>query len=356
MAVILVLGVKVPFTTGGQELLVSSLVKELLKRGHTVDTVELPYAVLPKEGLLNQAGFWRSLDLASFAGHDVDLLIATKFPSFYAKHTKKSIWLVHQHRPAYELYASRYSDFSDDPRDEALRQQITEGDRKVISEADYVSCISQNVSDRVSKFLEVESEVLYPPLPLGNRYYSSDAQNYVLSVGRICSIKRIDMLIDSLCSVHNDVTAKIAGRADEPAIMDYLNNLIERNGLQRRVEFLGKVDDDHLLELYAKSLAVYYAPKDEDYGYVGVEAMASAKPLITATDSGGVLEFARDRENALIAEPNSRSIADVLNELHSSPELAKNLGQSGLKTVEASGLRESSWDRIIERLLSPLKS
>lgn len=104
MANILVLGVKVPFTSGGQEVLVKTLCQELRKRGHNTDTVELPFSVFPKESLLNQAALWRSLNLEECGGEKVDLVIATKFPSYYAKHPRKSLWLVHQHRAIYDLY------------------------------------------------------------------------------------------------------------------------------------------------------------------------------------------------------------------------------------------------------------
>ena len=96
MAAILVLGVKVPFTSGGQEILVRSLLKELTNRGHQADLVELPFNIPQKSSLLEQAAIWRSIDLSSFAGVDIDLVIATKFPSYFAKHPKKSLWLVHQ--------------------------------------------------------------------------------------------------------------------------------------------------------------------------------------------------------------------------------------------------------------------
>src|SRR4051812_34492830 len=110
MANILILGVKVPFTRGGQEVLVASLMRELRSRGHEVDTVELPFTVFPKESILNQVAMWRSLDLSEFSGKKVDLVIATKFPSYYAKHPCKSLWLVHQRREIYELYGGRFSD------------------------------------------------------------------------------------------------------------------------------------------------------------------------------------------------------------------------------------------------------
>ena len=114
MANILILGVKDPFTRGGQHALVDSLAKELARREHRVDVVEIPFKVSPKEGLLNQAAIWRAMDFSEYSGEKVDLVIATKFPSYYAKHERKSLWLVHQHRPMYDLFGTRYSDFSDD--------------------------------------------------------------------------------------------------------------------------------------------------------------------------------------------------------------------------------------------------
>ena len=114
MANILILGVKVPFSHGGQDVLVGSLLHELKNRGHDVDVVELPYNIPEKAHLINQAALWRALDLSSFAGKDVDLVIATKFPSYYAKHPKKSLWLVHQLREIYDLHSGSFSNFSDD--------------------------------------------------------------------------------------------------------------------------------------------------------------------------------------------------------------------------------------------------
>ena len=40
-----------------------------------------------------------------------------------------------------------------------------------------------------------------------------------------------------------------------------------------------------------EALGVIFPPLDEDYGYVTLEAMLAAKPVITCTDSGGPLEF-----------------------------------------------------------------
>ena len=353
MARILVLGVKVPFTHGGQEVLVASLVKKLRERGHEVDQVELPFNPLPKQNLLVQAAMWRTLDLESFAGQKIDLVIATKFPSYYARHPRKSVWLVHQLRSIYDLHGTQFSDIGDDPRDESMRRMLTDGDNVALGECAFRSCISKNVADRLKAFNGLSSTVLYPPLPLGDRYVSAAAEPYILSVGRICRIKRLDLMINALAHTPS-LSLKVVGVADEPGAMEYFSNVIKQHGLESRVSFLGRVSDEDLLGLYAKSLAVFYAPFNEDYGYVTLEAMASSRPVITATDSGGTLEFVRDGENGFVVEPSPAAIAHACNTLLSDPALGQRLGSAGRSMIEGSGMLSAGWDAVLDGLLSPL--
>ncbi len=356
MANILVLGVKIPFTGGGQVVLVNSLVKELKGRGHLVDVVELPHRVEPKENLLNEIAMWRALDLREFGGRKVDLVIATKFPSYFAKHPKKSLWLVHQHRDMYDNFGTRYSSFSDDPRDDELRDMLKVGDDKAISECSFVSGISKNVVTRLKNYNGIEGVHLYPPLSQGDKYYNNEPEDYILSVNRLCSIKRIDLIIKALPIIHNHIKLKIVGTADEPHVEDYFKNEIDKHHLWDRVEFLGRVTDEELLSLYAKSLAVFYGPYNEDYGYGTLEAFASSKPVVTCPDSGGVLEFVRDMENGLILEPNTDSIGHGVNKLVEDKDLAIKLGLQGRADIEKLDLLTSGWDEVVEGLLSPLNN
>jgi hypothetical protein len=50
-----------------------------------------------------------------------------------------------------------------------------------------------------------------------------------------------------------------------------------------RVELLGFVSADELIALYAGARAAYYAPLNEDYGYVTVESFLSRKPVVTTS-------------------------------------------------------------------------
>ncbi|MBN8548770.1 MAG: glycosyltransferase family 4 protein [Deltaproteobacteria bacterium] len=354
MASILLLGVKVPFTKGGQDVLVGTLMRELRARGHDVDLIELPFKCPPKESLLNQAALWRSLDLSNFGGRDVDLVIGTKFPSYFAKHPKKSLWLVHQHRPIYDLHAGPYSDFSDDPRDEALRRMLADADQKAIRECQYISGISKNVVDRLAHFNGIEGEVLYPPLPLGQRYACAEPRDYILSVGRLCGIKRVDLMLKALPIVHPFMKLKIVGTEDEKGVLEYFKNEVEKHHLTKRVEFLGRVDDDALLKLYSEAFAVYYAPHNEDYGYVTLEAMASGKPVITAHDSGGTLEWVQDGVNGIVVSPTIDAIGHGVNRLIDNRAEALVMGQRGQELIESAGVGSGSWDRVVNSLLSPL--
>ena len=353
MARVLVLNVKVPFSHGGQDVLVATLAKELQKRGHESDVIALPYNPLPKQNLITQAAMWRALDLENVCGKEIDLVIATKFPSYYARHPRKSVWLVHQQRSIYELYGSQYSDIGDDPRDEAMRRMLTDGDLKVLGECAYRSSISRNVADRLSAFNGLSSEVLYPPLPLGNSYRCEKSEPYILSVGRICRIKRLDIMINAL-ALTPGLRLKIVGVPDEPDALVFFKNEIKKHDLDSRVDFLGRVSDSELIELYARSMAVFYAPYNEDYGYVTLEAMASGKPVITAVDSGGTLEFVKDGYNGFITQPTPEAVAAAFNAMRQDRALAERIGSQGRDFIEKAGIAESGWDRVIERLLSPL--
>ncbi len=355
MARIIVVGVLIPFTRGGADALNNSLVQALKARGHEVELVQLPFNVTPKERLLEQYELFRAYDFSSMNGQKIDLVIATKYPGYMVRHPKKSIWLVHQHRAMYDAYGGRYSDFSDDPRDEEMRAMIKKADELAFHEASYLSAISKTVAKRVEIFHGMKAHVHYPPIAHGNIFEPGEYGDYILSANRLCAIKRIDLMIKALPMIHRGVTLKLVGLPDEPTIMDYYNSEIEKHHLQDRVQFCGRVSEADLISLYGNALGVYYGAYDEDYGYGTLEAFASAKPIITCRDSGGPLEFVQHDVNGLITEPTSDSISQAVNKLYEDKALARRLGQHARKDVEALSLLGDQWDDVVNGLLSPLQ-
>jgi glycosyltransferase involved in cell wall biosynthesis len=99
--------------------------------------------------------------------------------------------------------------------------------------------------------------------------------------------------------------------------------------------------------LYARCRAVFYAPVDEDLGFVPYEAFLSEKPVVTTGDAGGPLEVVTDQQTGLVCEPEPAAVAEALARLADNPEEARAWGQAGRKLAE-----QASWDAVIERLLS----
>lgn len=345
---VLILGVQVPFTRGGAELLIERLRDELDSRGYPVDIVQLPFAAVPNNALVHQMALWRSLDLTAFAGREVDIVIPTKFPSYLAPHHCKRPWIIHQHRQLYELYGSRYGDFTAEPIDESLRRMVFRADSVALAECERIFTISQNVSERLERYLGVQSTPLLPPPPLAGAYYSGEKQRYLLSVGRLCSIKRVDMAIRAMAHLPQELTLKIVGQPDEPAIKAYLQSEVEKHHLWGRVEFLGRVEKEELLKLFAEAFAVYYAPFDEDFGFVTLESLLSGTPVITTLDSGTVLEFVGHERNGLIAEPNEQAIATQIQRLLDDADLYRKVAVGAAQPIPT-----LSWDTIVDELMNP---
>ena len=334
---------QVPFVRGGAELHVRALIDELMRRGYEVEKVALPFRSQPKSELLAQAAAWRLLDLSASAGQPIDLLIATRFPTYCARHPRKVAWLIHQHRAAYELCGTEYSDFTHTEADVGLRRRLIELDTRMLGECRRVFTNAQNTASRLAKFNGVAGEALYHPPPLTDRLHGGRYGDYVLSIGRLESVKRHDLAIRAMAHVPAPVKLIVVG--DGSRRRD-LERAAAASGAGDRITFTGAAEADQLVGLYTHALAVVYAPFDEDYGYVTLEAFLASKPVITATDSGGVLEFVVDGSNGFICEPQPQAIAATINRLAGDRALAARLGAAGRARASA-----VTWDGVVERLL-----
>ena len=118
--------VQVPFIRGGAEILADMLCNELKNRGHQADIITIPFKWYPSTSILNCMLAGRMLDLSEINGEKIDMVIAMKFPAYYVKHNNKVLWLMHQHRQAYDLWESPYGDMDKWPDGEFVREMINE--------------------------------------------------------------------------------------------------------------------------------------------------------------------------------------------------------------------------------------
>ncbi|MGH3131995.1 MAG: glycosyltransferase family 4 protein, partial [Gaiellaceae bacterium] len=267
---------QVPFARGGAEILAERLTRELEARGHEADLVTVPFKWYPAERVLTQAFLWRLLDLEEVDGRPVDLVIATKFPSYVVRHPNKVVWLVHQFRQAYELDRTDLGQFGEAPAERALRRAVQRLDRTALGEARRLCAISRNVAERLERTTGLEAEVVLPP-PQDLRYRCEAYEDFFLSVGRLDRAKRVDLFLEAVAS---DPALRCVIVGDGPD-RERLEGLARRHGLDGRAEFVGRADEETLAGLYARCRAVFYAPVDEDYGMVPYEAFLSEKPVVT---------------------------------------------------------------------------
>ena len=348
MKTVLIAAVQAPFITGGAEILVSELRSQLEGRGFRVDVAAVPFKWYPVSEIVRQALAWRLLDLTESNGVPVDLLIATKFPSYLARHPRKVAWLFHQHREAYDLHGTPYCSFTDSPEDTRVREAIQAMDTATLSECRDIFTISRNVANRLSRYNGLSGEPLYPPPHHLGRYRCDAFDGFLFYAGRLDRLKRLDLALDAMKRVRSGARLKIAGQGPlEPELRKQIDGL----GLADRVELLGYVEADDLLDLYARCRAAYYAPLNEDYGYVTVEAFLSGKPVLTTTDSGGPLEFVTQGETGLVAAPEPDALAAGIDRLWDLPEARlRDMGAAGRARV--AGI---TWDGVIDRLTESLR-
>ena len=333
---------QVPFAYGGAEIFTDRLAAELRARGHEADVVSVPYKWYPGARVLTQAFLWRMLDLEEADGQRIDLVVATKFPSYLVRHPEKRVWLVHQFRQAYELDGTSLGQFGDSPDDRATRRKVQALDRVALGEASRLFAISRNVANRVEASTGLTAEVLpHPPQALD--YRCENYGDFVLSVNRLDRAKRIDLLIEAAAR-DSSLEIVIAGEGPD---RQRLEQLAHDRGLDGRARFTGRVLDEELADLYARCLAVYYAPVDEDYGMVPLEAFLSEKPVLTTTDAGGPLEVVSDGSTGLVVTPDAGEIARALGWLREHRDEAASYGRAGKALA-----REVTWDRALGRLLS----
>jgi glycosyltransferase involved in cell wall biosynthesis len=302
----------------------------------------VPFKWYPGARVLTQAFLWRMLDLDEADGRPIDMVVATKFPSYVVRHRDKRVWLVHQFRQAYELDGTELGQYGASPSDRALRRQVQELDRIALGEATRLFATSGNVAGRLERWTGLVAEVLpHPPQALP--YRTGASQGFVLSASRLDRAKRIDLLLEG-ARLQPGFDVVIA--SDGPD-RDRLEGITRTSGLDGRVRFEGRVSADRLAELYATCSSVYYAPVDEDFGMGPYEAFLSGKPVITTTDAGGPLDIVHDGKTGLVVEPTAAAIGRAAAWLGAHQDEATALGRAGKALAD-----EVTWDRSIARLLA----
>lgn len=202
---------------------------------------------------------------------------------------------------------------------------------------------------------------LFRPLPAAEaraRLGQDPEHRMILFVGRPDPVKGLDTLVAAIARIlqaepelrQNSCLCIIGGDKDDaPARMDAemrrIDALRRELGIADFVTFLGPQRQDDLPLFYSAAQCVVVPSRYESFGMVALEAMACGVPVI-ASDVGGLSTLVRDgRTGFLVPEGDVEALASRLRMLIDNPPLRAILGRQGVATAEA-----YSWASIAERI------
>lgn len=339
--------VQIPFITGGAEFLTQNLKNALIKSGHEVEIVSIPFIDSPLSRIEEHIIASRLLDIDySWAGK-IDLCIGLKFPAYYIPHSNKVMWVLHQHRQAYELFNTDYSNLKNDQVGNDMRNIVYNADNLYLPEAKRIYTIAGNVSKRMQKYNGIESTPLYHPCPDMDKFYCAEYEDFILMPSRINITKRQTLAIEAMCKSNSNIKLYIVGKADNDGEKNKLLSFIKERKLEHRIRYFDYVTQEEKFKLYANAKAVLFIPLDEDYGYITLEAMAASKAVITAKDSGGPLEFVVDNQTGIVANPEAVDLARAIDEFADSKNIAAEFGKNARTRLEDMDI---TWDKVVREL------
>ena len=188
--------------------------------------------------------------------------------------------------------------------------------RRIINQHDIkkvkkIIAISNNVSQRIKKYLKRKSKVIYPPIETKD-YYTKNSQGYWLSVNRLFKHKRVHLQIEAFQKMPDKKLIIVGSYEASRHFKEYAAYI--KKIKPKNVEIKSWINKKELLKLYAECIGLLATAKDEDYGLSPLEAMAAGKPVIAA-DEGGYKETITKNTGIVIKEINQEKIVKAVKEI-----------------------------------------
>lgn len=124
----------------------------------------------------------------------------------------------------------------------------------------------------------------------------------LLYVGQLITGKGIDILLDALKDVDSSYRLRIVGSGKQENV---IRGYVEKLKLENRVEFIGNVNHEKLVEYYQDAYCLIVPSRTpETFNLTGIEALKAGLPVIAA-DAGGIRQWLRHGVNGLCFETNN---------------------------------------------------
>ena len=334
-----------PFLWGGAEELALHLTHNLRRAGHDARLIGIPFNWEPYSDIPTEMARLKALRIDGY-----DRVISLKFPIYLIGAENHVTWLIHQYRQAYDLWETPYTNLPHSIEGDQVRDLIVATDNAVLGSRHKLFTISDEVSDRLRRFNNIEAPALKLPLNDPDVFIGGAYGDYILAPGRVNSMKRQWLLVEAMRHMDRDARLIIAGPPEVPADAEQLRRLVQDYGLADRVKLdLRFMDRAEVVDYVNNCRAVAYLPYMEDaYGYVTMEANEAGKAVITAQDSGAVCQLVQDGSTGLTVEPEPEALAQAMSSYLKDERLAREHGDAARQYWHSLGI---NWGEIISRLL-----
>lgn len=169
----------------------------------------------------------------------------------------------------------------------------------------------------------------------------------LLFVGRLVYYKGCEILLDALARTQ-EMTLTIVG---EGTLRKALQEQTKKLNLEKRVFFLGKIEDEKLFQEYASCdvLVLPSVEKSEAFGLVQLEAMAFGKPVINTKLKSGVPYVSLDGQTGLTVPPRDiDALTKALYWMQNHPFERQVMGKEAKRRVETIFSEEKMLSRVNE--------
>lgn len=236
---------------------------------------------------------------------EYDLVLESGPLSKHYVPTTEQIVLNYPHSPPrwlYDLYRDRV-DAVDYPLVGAFFRAYAKLWRTFDKEAnDYVDefvANSELIRERIRRYYARDASVVYPPVT--GEWRNEGDEGYFVMWSRLDPEKRIDLVAEAFTEL--DERLVIAGDGEQ---RDHLERIAKGHD---NIEVRGYVED--IESLVASATAVVYAPRQEDFGLVGAEALTAGKPLL-GVNEGFTKHQVDPGITGELFEPDVESIREVV--------------------------------------------
>lgn len=222
-------------------------------------------------------------------------------------------------------------------------------EKAILKTAKNVITSARSIRDEIEK-RDTNKRVKNIPNGVSQEFFALNPEEkpFILSLGRIdIYMKGLDLLLEAFSRMRNTaLSLKIAG-AGKPSDMKRLTDLIKRLNLEKRVEYLGRVEEQEKLELLRTCLFLAMPSRFEGWGITAVEANAAGKAVL-GTRIRGLAEAVDDSQTALLIEPERiEPLAAAMDFLVENEGERRRLGRQGREWA-----RKFSWESIAEEQLA----